>query len=112
MDTPKVRTGLGKSDCPGSQGGSGKRGLHWKVRAPSFYPDLRAEQMYKRFPRNLGETVTSILSVRWGLRDNNSRLSKACSQLWEERTMRIRMVLPSEGNEVRWDAITVVVVSS
>jgi len=22
--------------------------------------------MYKRFPRNLGETVKSILSVRWG----------------------------------------------
>jgi hypothetical protein len=27
-DKPGVRTGLGKSDCPGSQGGSGKRGLH------------------------------------------------------------------------------------
>ncbi len=73
---------------------------------------LRAEQMYKRFPRNLGETVTSILSVRWGLRVNNSRLSKACSQPWKERTMRTKMVLPSEGNEVRRDAITVVVVPS
>ena len=72
----------------------------------------RAEQMHKRFPRNLGETVTSILSVRWGLRDNKSRLSKACSQPWEERRMRIKMVLPSEGNEVRRDAITVVVVPS
>lgn len=73
---------------------------------------LRAEQMYKRFPRNLGETVKSILSGRWGLRDNNSRLSKASSQPWGERTMRIKMVLPSEGNEVRRDAITVVVVPS
>jgi len=26
-DKPGMRTGLGKSDCPGSQGGSGKRGL-------------------------------------------------------------------------------------
>jgi len=25
----EVRTGLGKSDRPGSQGGSGKRGLWW-----------------------------------------------------------------------------------
>ena len=40
-DTLKVRTGLGKSDRPGSQGGSGKRGLLRKVRAPSFYPDRR-----------------------------------------------------------------------
>ena len=45
----------------------------------------RAGQMYKRFPRNLGGTVKSILSVRWGLRDNNSRLSKASSQRWRER---------------------------
>ena len=50
----------------------------------------RAGQMYERFPRNLGETVKSILSVRWGLRVNNSRLSKACSQPWEERRMRIK----------------------
>jgi len=39
MDTPKVRTGLGKSDCPGSQGGCRKRGLFKEVRAPAFYPD-------------------------------------------------------------------------
>jgi len=26
-DKPGVKTGLGKSDCPGLQGGSGKRGL-------------------------------------------------------------------------------------
>ena len=32
----KVRTGLGKSDCPGSQGGLWKR---VKKRAPYFYPD-------------------------------------------------------------------------
>ena len=48
---------------------------------------LRAEQMYKRFLRNLGELFTSILSVRWGLRVNNSRLSKVCSQPWKERTI-------------------------
>ncbi len=72
----------------------------------------RAEQMYKRFPRNLGETVKSILSVRWGLRVINSRLSRVCSQPWKERRMRIKMVPPSEGNEVRRDAITVVVVPS
>ena len=33
----KVRTGLGKSDCPGSQGGLWKR---VKKRAPYFYPDV------------------------------------------------------------------------
>jgi len=38
-DKPGVRTGLGKSDCPGSQGGSGKRGrLSVGVRA-QFLPD-------------------------------------------------------------------------
>ena len=41
MDKPKVRTGLGKSDCPGSQGGCRKRGLFKEVRAPAFYPDRR-----------------------------------------------------------------------
>ena len=54
----KVRTGFGKSDRPGSQGGLGKRGpwwmdmilpayrkglvmepIHLQVRAPQFYPD-------------------------------------------------------------------------
>ena len=44
MDTPKVRTGLGKSDCPGSQGGCRKRGLFKEVRAPAFYPDRRTEE--------------------------------------------------------------------
>ena len=43
-DKPGVRTGLGKSDCPGSQGGSGKRGLLRQVRALSFYPDRRIVQ--------------------------------------------------------------------
>jgi len=35
---------------------------------------LRAEQMHKRFPRNLGETVTSIFNARRGLRVINFRL--------------------------------------
>ena len=37
----KVRTGLGKSDCPGSQGGLWKR---VKKRAPYFYPDGAADK--------------------------------------------------------------------
>jgi len=45
MDTPKVRTGLGKSDCPGSQGGCRKRGLFKEVRAPAFYPDRRTRDL-------------------------------------------------------------------
>jgi hypothetical protein len=47
-DKPKVRTGLGKSDCPGSQGGCRKRGLFKEVRAPAFYPDgaaVKAENL-------------------------------------------------------------------
>ena len=38
-DKPGVRTGLGKSDRPGSQGGCRKRDLFKEVRAPAFYPD-------------------------------------------------------------------------
>jgi hypothetical protein len=34
----KVKTGIGKSDFPGLQGGAGKRGPRW-CRAPGFYPD-------------------------------------------------------------------------
>ena len=54
----EARTGFGKTDCPGSQGGLRKRGLWWKCeptsrieragmetlhlksRAPYFYPDI------------------------------------------------------------------------
>src|SRR5215813_394575 len=37
----KVKTGIGKSDLPGLQGGPRKRDfvLHDKVRAPRLYPD-------------------------------------------------------------------------
>lgn len=38
-DWAKVRTGLGKSDRPGSQGGVRKRDLLSEVRAPDLYPD-------------------------------------------------------------------------
>jgi hypothetical protein len=37
----KVKTGIGKSDLPGLQGGPGKRDFvsHDMVRAPRLYPD-------------------------------------------------------------------------
>ena len=47
-DIPKVRTGFGKSDRPGSQGGCRKRDLFKEVRAPAFYPDgaaVKAENL-------------------------------------------------------------------
>lgn len=37
-DKLKVRTGLGKSDRPGSKGGFRKHGLLGEVHAPDFYP--------------------------------------------------------------------------
>ncbi|MHB1406142.1 MAG: hypothetical protein ACYCV0_11200 [Desulfitobacteriaceae bacterium] len=74
---------------------------------------LRAGQMHKRFPRNLGGTVTSILSVRWGFRDNNSRLSMVGSQpLGRANNENKRWYRQTKENEVRREAITVVVVPS
>ena len=58
----EARTGFGKTDCPGSQGGLRKRGLWWKCEptsrieragmetlhlkscAPYFYPDGAADK--------------------------------------------------------------------
>jgi hypothetical protein len=66
--------------------------------------------MHKRFPRNLGGTVTSISSDRRGYGRTTPGFSWQVLSHEKSKTMRTKMVPPNEGNEVRWDAITVVLV--
>ena len=71
---------------------------------------LRAGQMYKRFPRNLGGLLRPSSKSRRESRVIDSRPLTTCSQAEAERIMRARMVLLIEGNEVRREAEAVVVV--
>src|ERR1700745_14081 len=58
----KVKTGIGKSDLPGLQGGPRKRDLvsYYMVRAPRLYPDLSAPKV-----------------VRWRSQDSKASACKA-----------------------------------